>query len=614
MNLTDAPAFWWDHELPSDDGDSRVHESLFDHVRSIEERQSALHRLNLYNAKLYTNRKLACLTWGTHTEEEGSYGPQAIRRENIIANGVDTATALIGRQRPKPTPVPRDADFSIEMQASMLDQWLYNEFRDHQAYDKMQQVFNDSCWANIGALYCDIVDGEIYTERVMPDEIVVDQRECSSEAVPLQMHRRRLVSKVVIMAMYPDAGIELDKEGSAYTSYRSPSHEMCVVIESWKLPLHGQPGRHSIVTEHCTLVDEEYKRERFPFIFLRWTKLPTGFYGRSLVEEGAPFQIRHDELNEVIRKAQDIMCVPRVFVDGASRISKTQLDNEIARVIHYRGKPPQVMQWSAVSPELYSQRAENKAAFFEHIGFSRMSAQAKVPDGVRFDSSKALREAHFRENERFQQQSTRLEAAYLELADMMLEYAIELHSGRVPPKKWEERTLLDEIDWKALGRPGRVYTLNLEASSLNNMTPAAREDQLNQWANNGLITPDQYKALLGHPDLEEEVSLFEAGVNDIKAVGQVLDKGEWEQPDPLQNLTFGIPFLHKVYLKRKRQKNVPPEVLDAYRDWLSEAEAIIEGEDAMQSAQQLGTQLGPEGTPAPAVATTVQGVPTTTLM
>lgn len=621
-------AFWWDNPIKEDTRESKVHEDLFDHVRSIEERQSEIHRLNLFCGKLYTGRRLAHLTWGTHTEDEGSYGPISMRTENLIANAVDTATALIGRQRPKATPVAKDADFSIERQAKRLDQWLYAEFKCQDIYTKMQRAFNDACWAQVAALFIGVDEGEIYTERVMPDEIVVDQRECAGNSEPIQVHRRRLMSKVVLAAMYPEFKEKIYEAGkSEYTSYRKPGHEMLVVIESWKLALPGEDaGRHAVVIEGATLFDEEYTRDCFPFVFLRWHRLPTGFYGRSLVEEGAPFQLRHNELNRVIQLSQDLMCVPRIFVDGTSSIIKTQFDDEIGRVLHYRGKVPEAMTWQGASPELYNQREANKIALFESIGISRMSAQAKVPDGVRFDSSKALREANFKESERFQVQAAMLEDAYMEVAKHYLYHGKELYSGRRTSRKWEDRTLLDEIDWNALGAPGDKYVLQIEASSLNNMSPAARQDQLDRWANQGLITPDEYKSLLNHPDLEEALSLFSSSLDEIKNIDEEICKGNQPQPDPLSNLDMGIPYIHKIYLKRKTQKNVPEEVLQDYRDWLAEAQAIREGEqqavqqvDELQAqqaamAQQLGTPVGEAGTPLPAVATTAQGVPTESLI
>lgn len=597
-----------------------MHLTLFEHVRALEEIQKDVSRLTLYNAKLYTGRRMSALAWGTHTEEVGGLKPDSQRRENLIANGVDTATALIGKQRPKATPTPKDADFTIERLTRNADKWLYAEFKHQDLYNEMQRAFNDCCWAPIGALFIGIDGDEIFTERVMPDEIVVDQRECQGGNKPLQIHRRRLMQKVVLKAMYPEFAKKIDDAGqtSRYTSYRTPASEMVVVIESWKLALPGESvGKHALIIDGATLVYEDYKRDRFPFIFLRWTVLPTGFYGKSLVEEGAPFQIRHNELNTTIRKSQDLMCVPRLFIKKGSNFEKEKHNNEIGEQYYYSETPPQAMAWGAVPPELYAQRRENKDAFFESIGLSRMSAQAKLPDGVRLDSSKALREASFKQTERFQRQSQMLEDAYLLVADHYLELGVLLYSDRKTPKEISERSLVDEVSWSELGRPGLKYSLQLEASSIANMQPSAREDQLDQWANNGLITQDEYKGMLGHPDLPEEISQFSAGVDDIKATAEELDKGETPQPDPLQNLTWGIPYIHKTYLRRRRQVNIDDSVLQGYRDWLAEARAMLEATQAIpaqspeelaavaqQSNTALSSQVGPEGIPLPALAPT----------
>lgn len=612
--------FWFMAD-PEGDGADKVHTGLFQHVRDLEEEQKAIAKHTLYNAKLSFNRVLPGLVWGSHIPRKGSHAPVNVRHENIIANGLDTAKAFIGKMRPKATPVPRDADYSLEKQAKLLDRWLQQMFRDLKVYAKSQMAFADGCWAPIGALYLDRDDSGIFCERVFPDEIVVDQKECPSDPTPIQVHRRRLVSKVVLKALHPEHEEAIDKAGKdgGYTTYRSPSADYAVLIESWQLPLPGQKfGKYAKVIETATIDYEDYTRDWFPFVFYRWTQLPYGFYGRPLAEEGAPFQLRHNEINSVIQRSQDLMSVPRIFAEKNSQLRVQQLDNDIAKVFSYKRTLPSVATWPAVHPELYQQRADNIARFFEAIGFSRMSAQARLPEGVRLDSSKALREANFKQNERFQPQSVMLEDNYLEIAQRIVDLGIEMHADRKMPEELSARTLEDEIDWKLLGKPGTKYTLELQASSLNNLTPAAREDQLNAWGERGLVTPTEFKALLQHPDLDEQESLWSAGVNDIKATLEEIEDldAELPQPDPLQNLEFGIPFVHMSYLKRKRQRKMPEEVLQRYRDWLAEADATMQGlaepapvadpmaaqAQAMQSANDLTAPVGPDGVPLSALA------------
>lgn len=611
--------FWFMVD-PEGDAADKVHLSLFEHVRAIEESQKSIATATLYNAKLAFNRVLPSLTWGSHAIKKGSHAPVNIRHENLIANGIDTAKALIGKMRPKPTPTPTDADWSIERQAGFLDRILQTEWREQKVYTKMQMAFFDCCWAPIGVLRVGRDGDKVFCERVFPDEIIVDQDECVSEPTPIQMHRRRLMSKVMLKAMYPDFESEIDKAGkdNPYTTYRTAGSEQVVLLESWQVPLPGQKkGRHAVVIETATLEFEDYDKDYFPFVVQRWSQLPTGFYGRPQAEEGAPFQLRHNEINAVIQRSQDLMSRPRIFADRRAKLRVEQLDNDIAKVLKYERHLPSVATWPAVHPELYKQREDNKTAYFEAIGLSRMSAQATLPEGVRLDSSRALGMANFKQNERFQPVSAMLENAFLELAEMWLDLLVDIHEDRKAPEKLEDQTILDEIDWKLLGRPGTRYSLKLQAASLNTLTPAMREEQLNTWAERGVINPDEYKAHLGHPDLEEQESALRSSADDMKAVCAELDRGLDPQPDPLQNLPFGLVFVRQVYIKRKRQKKVSEEILQGYRDWLAEAKAVLDAKEpvnvnamdpaqqqalAMQSAQDLGAPVGPDGVPLAALA------------
>ena len=622
--------FWWHCERAEDDRDSKVHEVLFDHVRVVEDNQYQIHKQNLRNAKLYCNRVLEGLDWGTHTERTTTYAPISLTAENLTASVVDTVTALIGKNRPKPTPVVRDADFNVEILGRQLDRYLYGMFKRLKVYEKTIQVFNDACWAAIGALKIDIDDDEIYCERVNPDEIIVDQQEAYN-CDPIQLHQRKLVPKVVMLQAYPDRAMEIEmattRHTGNYTSYRSPNAGSMVVIESWKLPANGEPGRHVICSEGVTFLDEEYERKTFPFVFFRWSKLPTGFYGRPLVEEVTPFQLRLNKLNIDISHAQNMMCQPRIFMDRGSRVVKEQLDGQPFRVITYQGKPPEAITWPAVAPEIYSERERIIQAAYRYAGVSEYAAQGALPESVRLDSSKALREHSKRDDGRFARQAIRYENLHLEVAEHILELSAELYKRKTNSRvQFAQRGLIEEIEWKQVEKlvTTNQFILQIEASSLLNMTPAAREDILQQWAQQGIVSPQEYRHLLNNPDLEEQQDLLSIGIDDIKATSAQIDKGEFSPPLPEQDLNYGVGYMHKMLLKRERQKNVPDEVLQGYRDWIVQAQGLLnmaaekekQAQQAMMQAVQMSQQvpMDPDtGAPVPAVPVTTQGTPTTAL-
>ncbi len=583
------PEQWWDVEVGEE-----VHEIIFPHVQKIDENQEKLAELDLYTAKLVWGRELPSLTWAG--SEDITHGPVNIRHESIISGACATATALIAKAKPRAKPVPIDATWGVERQAKKLDAWLVAEFRAQKSYQRLAKAFEDCTWSQFGAVYSGIADGKIYTERVMPGELVVDQEECQGETEPIQMHRRRLVSKTVLKALYPDFEEEIDAadNDNRYCSYRTPTASMIVVIDSWQVALPGQKsGRHTTVIEGATLVHEEYKRKRFPFVVLRWSSLPSGFAGRSLAEEGVPYQVTHNELVEVIRKSQRLASVLRIF--AKSDIKVENLDNAIAKVYRYQKDLPHAVIWPAVSQELYNERESNWEKLFQVLGMNRMQSQGVLPDGARMDSSRAMREATYQQSDRFAPKSEMYELAHLELSEHYIELAQELYGDRKPPKNFIDRTLVDDIDWKILGEPGRKYDLQMQASSITNLSTAARADTLERWLDRNLISPDQYKSMSGNPDMEEFMTLWRASVDDIKATIEELDELKAPQPDPLQNLTYGITMVHQTFLVRKRTPGIPEDILDGYRNWLTEAEHVL----SSSIAPDFGQPPPPPGSQGP---------------
>jgi hypothetical protein len=595
MSKHDSP--WWDQDMPDDLSESKVHEVLFKTVRSIEERQYSIHRMNLQNSKLYNNREMVGLDWNLHTERMVTYGPASFTAENLTASVVDTVTALISKNWAKATPVIKDADFETEMAAQSADRYLYGEMKRLNAWTKLQRMFNDACWAQIGAIRIDIDDqeNEIYMERVNPDEIIVDQRQCLSDMDPTEIHHRRLISVQALKEMFPDRSEELEYAAKAgtWTTARNPAEDNMVICESWRLPYWGpdgekHAGRHSIVFCEGTLLDEDYDREVFPLMFFRWKDLGSGFYGQSLVEQLTPFQLRLNELNQTIRKSQDLISVPRIFVEAGTKLQKEQINNGIAKLIPYRGKPPIVMNWQAVHPELYSERERTRSSAFEYAGISQLSAQAKLPDNARLDSSKALREYSMRENERFSLQAQSFEALIPELAEHILELSAILYKNGTNKKvTFMDRSLVDEIDWAVVAKffKERRYVFQLEASSIMNMTPAAREDIINNWANQGIIDLSEYKALLNNPDIEEAQDLGAMGIDDIKWTASQLDKGTWLAPEPEQDLNYGVGYMQKMLLKRRRQF-APEGVKRLYRNWIANAKHMLDEMEARANVRK----------------------------
>jgi hypothetical protein len=561
-----------------------VHRLAFEHCKSLEDEQRDIHYLNVLNAELYSNREAMAFSWDQ--EAEASYLPMNANLENVIQSVIDTLLARVGKQRPKATPITRGADFDVYLKGRQLDRYLEGEFVAQDIYSKGEMCILDSMVVGTGVLKIDVDGDELYTERVNPDEIIVDQRECVSCDYPTQLFHRKLVSRKWLVETYgkgdPDLRqriMECQKDGFRYTGFRSPGEDQIVVIEAWKLPTRGKTGgRHSIVIQNATLLDESYNRDKFPFVFIKWDNpYPSGFYGRSLVESLTGYQIRLNELNEKIRIGQDLMCVPRVFVDQGSAITGAQFDTTIGRVIKFRGTLPVALDWSAFSAEIYNERDRLRQSAFEFAGVSQLSAQSKLPSQARLDSSEAFREYNAIEDERFNRQAQAIEKFYLDIAYHLLECSADLYRNKRVNRKnfWRSANLVEQIDWKSVDMDTDKYVLQIGASSLLNQSPAARIDKLKEWASSGAITMDQYKAYSGEPDLERMSDLLSAQ-NDL--VEHHVDRMLHEEPmtpDPMMNLEYALRVVNDHYA-RLSFLDTPEDILQLFRDWIELAKELLE--------------------------------------
>ena len=128
-----------------------------------------------------------------------------------------------------------------------------------------------------------------------------------------------------------------------------------------------------VATNGIILRESVWEHEWLPYVFYRYQDPVSGFYSSSVVEQVLPYQIRLNEINDVIRDAQDIMGRPRILVAEGSRVNPMEVDNVIGRFIKYTGIKPEAVTWSAINAELYNERDRLVRTCMEHFGLSQMA-------------------------------------------------------------------------------------------------------------------------------------------------------------------------------------------------------------------------------------------------
>lgn len=618
---------WW--QAP--DGAEDEHEehartqSLVDAVKSLEDSQRAAHEQNLWNARLYSNRQLAAFDWGHGQSYVSSLSPVSLLGENLAMSVVDTLVSRVGKNRTKVTPIPHGASFKVYKNVQRLDRWLWGEFVRLGVFDTGDGVFLDSLIFNFGGAKVTVDEGKLDIRKVFPDDIIVDQAEMSRGGRLKHLYERRCRPIEEVEAEFGlEEGAIKNKAVGEYLGYRKPGRGWCVVVEGYRAAAMGQPGRHFIAVDGgCRLLDEVWEHEWLPYVFYHYNKPVSGWYWPSVVEQVLPYQVRLNEINEVIRDAQDLVARPRLLVAEGSRINPADVDNLVARLIKYTGIAPVELKWTAVPAELYNERDREVRICFEQFGLMQLVSQGKLPNQARLDSSTALQEATDISDDRLAKPMQRFEQFFLDLGRLMIR--VMGASGENPETVYYtggKGARAERIKWKDIDLDDNAYTLDLGAASVFSMTPGARREKLEKRLEKGIITPQQYQEMEENPDLEEQTSLQAAACDDIRRVIELMEEGGYETPIPAQDLVYGVQKVTFAYLRLGRYEDVDSEIKENFLKWIAMARAVmrqgtqtpeLEGIASVPATEAPPLPMGPPVGPAGAGMAPMQpGLPTPT--
>jgi hypothetical protein len=582
-----SDTFWYNESK------NQVHTAVFEHVTAVDSDQRSYHEDNLCYARLYSNRDEPGLGPATGHYRPGWTGVT----ENVIESVVDTATSLIGKSRPKVTVFTAGGTWNLQQIAKDLDKYLFGMFTALKVHEKMTQAFRDSCIFGTGVLKIIENEDNLTVERVLVDNIIVDEQEVPECGQPRQLHQVHLVSKELLKKKFPSKASFIENAGKGdafreFTSWRRVESQMVLVIESWHL---NPDGRHTLVVDNATLVDEKYEEDWFPFVFLHWSEPVTGFYGRGLAQQLLGHQIRLNELNDFIQRCQDLIAIPRVAIDAGSRLLKVELNNEIGAIIPYVGKPPIFFTPQALNTEIYSYKEQIKTSAFEFAGISKMAAQATRPEGI--EAAVALRELSDNQSQRFSRQQQNLEERYKDVGKVLLVLAQKIYSDSgSAPKTFMDEDFVNSIEWDEVDFEQNKFVLRVDASSMLSETPAARKQTLIEFAQYGVpLTPEIILKYINHPDLEDLNKRLTAKQTYADWVASQLLKGEFVVPDPISDLNLNLQIVTAAYLDVATKPNVPEEILSNMVQYIDLAKLEIErATQALQQQQTLGATL-PEG-------------------
>jgi hypothetical protein len=560
-------------------------DALTGYIQVLRKDQGYRQDENYRHLRLYGNLEAFSLkNYGFYRAETSAATVNRITL-NVVQSMVDTVVSKLVKNKPKPSFLTSGGDWSLQRKAKKLSQFVDGQLYNCDYYAKRALAVQDSCIFGTGMLKVYRDGKDIYMERVFIDQITVDEQEALL-ASPRQMSQTIPMHRDTLKALFPDLKKQIDiataPEISLWaTNQQTQSVDMIAVTETWRLPSKpgAEDGVHAIVIPGLELLKDVWKYDYFPFLQWRWNVRPIGFWGQGIAEQLTGIQLEINKILRTIQISMHLVSVPKIFIEASSKIIESHLNNKIGGIIKYVGQPPIEGKLGTIPPDLFHHldRLYNRA--FEVVGVSQLAAMASKPQGL--NSGKALREFNDIESERFMSVGQRDEAVVLQAARMLIDLGKEIYEefGDYEIKTKGNRGV-EKLKWEDVHMQEDLYIMQCYPVSALSTTPAARLQDIQELMAANLLTKEDGMKLMDFPDLQEFYNLTNAGQYNIeRSIEIMIDDGEYQTPEPYQDLNYGILKMQQAYLMYKNA-NAPDERLELFRRWIEDAQSML------QTAQQ----------------------------
>lgn len=561
-------------------------------------------RIDMYNtyAKLYGNQNP--VLWNGYQVAKVNSLASPVRDRisfNLVQSAIDTLTSKIAKNKPKPLFLTSKGDSKTQRKAKKLDDFVKGIFYENKLYDIAPLIFRDACIYGDGALHIYADRGRIKFERVLPYEILVDYLESHYGPESTRtMHRIKNLDRTTLSRMFPDhakAIMQLSSTNSLLTGTARSVSDTVTVVESWRLP--SAPGEddglHTIVANDLLLHAEEWDKDFFPIVVMRFSPRVYGFWAQGLAEQLTPIQVELNRCLMTIQRSYHLGGSFKILMKKGSGIVKSHLDNTIGSIIEYAGDaPPQYVTPPMVPPEIYQHVERLIQLGYQQSGISQLSAISQKPAGL--NSGQAIRTYADIETDRFQTIGQAYEAWVLELARVIVATARDIYENegnfdvKVPGRKF-----IETIQWKEVNLEDDEFVMQMFPVSKLPSDPEGRLQTIQEMMQSGLIDPATGRRLLDYPDLDGEEQLANAEADYLHQIlDKIVEEGVFTPPDPFDDPQQARK-LALEYLALGKRDNLAQDRLELLRRFLQQLDLL----DQLAAGPAPGAPVAPMANPEP---------------
>ena len=516
---------------------------LFSTMRQWDQ-TSGVQQQNIRSMRLYSNRELGALNIANYITNAGTspdslaYSPGGQQNRvsiNVIKSCIDTLCSKISKNKVKVNFLTSGGTLEQQTRGKQLNKFMNGHQQETSAFEIYKLAFRDACIFGTGfvkSYRCELTN-KIKKERVFPDEVMFDPAD-SYYGTPRCMYQRRFVSKNLLKSKFPDREQDIESVKSMELFRGDALEPQLLVCEAWRLG-QGEAGRRLLCIDGVALVDEEYKYDVFPIVWMRYTDPLLGIFGNGIPDEIAGIQMEINRLTRHIQECQRLVSLPRIFYEMTSKFNPGHFVNGIGTFVPYSGTPPTVVTPQAVGPEVYNWLWMLVQKAFETVGISQLSANSQKPTGL--DSGKALRTFNDIESERFML----IGQAYEKFIIDDCERSLMLMRDSDVVSATSKLDGLEKLKWKDIKIPHDDFIIQTFPVSALPNSPEAKLQTVTELKNEGYIQPEEAADLLDYPDIEANSDIRLAPHRLIKkALERALLEGKYIPPEPFLPLDIAL--------------------------------------------------------------------------
>jgi len=535
-----------------------------------------VHQLELDQSSRYEAYREYAKLFGAEPDMFGTDDSFAILRQadtvsqNELANTIETLHAQIFKNVIVPGVACNEADYEEWTRAKAFSRWIEGVQETAELYyDAMPRAGLDIFIYGTGFIQVGHTEDEdgfctIQYTRVDPRMILVDRLE-ARQGKPRNLYKKDFVDMYALAEEYADedsgfygtaaerrSGI-LDVKPNDDMDMAIGSQVKCSMItlrEAWHLPARkgGKGGRHVVWVRGCTLVDEEFEWARFPFTIMRFGHQLDGFYGKSAVQILAATQKNFDKLNAKIDEAQDIMAVPRIILMNGANLVMDHLDDLPGGILRIDGPTGSIQEWnaSAMSPEIYAERASAPDKMRSLLGVNQFDTQNQLPPAMREVSGPALERLLDSGTARHAMTHMQLERAAKDLAYLSMDYAADLEEeGKditvISPGS--SKTSVELLKFADVKVDRKRMKLTVMPTNQMPQTFAGKVEQFQKLYQDKAIDKQTYLRMLEVPDVGGATDFLGSDEEIIlKNLHFMVKKGKYIPPLQYDNLDLIVPI------------------------------------------------------------------------